>query len=81
MSKEIDDLFKDVELDDISDLEDINIDKVDEILNKYNLDDISADATHADKIINEAYAMVNEKKFIKFEDRIIRKIKEVISKW
>lgn len=61
MSKEIDNLFKDVELDDISDLEDINIDKVDEILNKYNLDDISADATHADKIINEAYAMVNEK--------------------
>lgn len=61
MSKEIDDLFNDVELDDISDLGDIDIDEVGKILSKYNLDDISADATHADRIINEAYAMVNEK--------------------
>lgn len=63
MSKEIDDLFNDVELDDISDLGDIDIDEVGKILSKYNLDDISADATHADKIINEAYAMVNEKDY------------------
>ena len=32
-------------------------------------------------VVFAIYAMVNEKKFIKFEDRIIRKIKEVISKW
>lgn len=63
MSKEIDDLFNNVELDDISDLDDIDIDEVDKILSKYNLDDISDDATHADSIINEAYAMVNEKDY------------------
>ena len=32
-------------------------------------------------VVFAIYAMVNEKKFIKFEDRIIKKIKEVISKW
>lgn len=63
MSKEIDDLFNDVELDDISDLGDIDIDEVGKILSKYSLDDISDDATHADSIINEAYAMVNEKDY------------------
>ena len=63
MSKEIDDLFNNVELDDISDLDDIDIDEVDKILSKYNLEDISDDATHADSIINEAYAMVNEKDY------------------
>lgn len=63
MSKEIDDLFNDVELDDISDLGDIDIDEVGKILSKYSLDDISDDATHADSIINEAYAMVNKKDY------------------
>lgn len=32
-------------------------------------------------VVFAIYAMVNEKKFIKFEDRIIKKIKEVIAKW
>lgn len=32
-------------------------------------------------VIFAIYAMVNEKKFIKFEDRVIKKVKEVISKW
>ena len=32
-------------------------------------------------VVFAIYAMVNEKKFIKFEDRVIKKIKEVISKW
>lgn len=32
-------------------------------------------------IVFAIYAMVNEKKFIKFEDKVIKKVKEVISKW
>ena len=32
-------------------------------------------------VVFAIYAMANEKKFIRFEDIIVRKIKEVISKW
>lgn len=32
-------------------------------------------------VVFAIYAMVNEKKFIKFEDRVIKKIREVIAKW
>ena len=32
-------------------------------------------------VVFAIYAMVNEKKFIKFEDKVIKKVKEVISKW
>lgn len=32
-------------------------------------------------VVFAIYAMVNQKKFIKFEDRVIKKIKEVIAKW
>ena len=32
-------------------------------------------------VVFAIYAMVNEKKFIEIEARIVRKIKEVISKW
>lgn len=32
-------------------------------------------------VVFAIYAMVNEKKFIKFEDRVIKKVREVITKW
>lgn len=32
-------------------------------------------------VVFAIYAMVNEKKFIKFEDKVIKKVKEIISKW
>lgn len=32
-------------------------------------------------VVFAIYAMVNEKKFIRFEDRIIEKVREVIAKW
>ena len=32
-------------------------------------------------VVFAIYVMVNEKKFIKFEDKVIKKVKEVISKW
>ena len=32
-------------------------------------------------VVFAIYAMVNEKKIIKFEDKVIKKVKEVISKW
>lgn len=32
-------------------------------------------------VVFAIYAMVNEKKFIKFEDKVIKRVKELISKW
>lgn len=63
MRDEIDDLLNDLDLNDISDLDDITSESVSDILGKYKLDKITKmddiELSEAEKMLNEAYEMVN----------------------
>lgn len=64
MRDELDELLNDIDLDGISDLDDITPDNVSDILGKYKLDKVTKvediDLSEAEKMLNDAYAMVND---------------------
>lgn len=65
MNNELKKLLDEVDLNDISDLDDITAESVDEILSKYDLDNLRVEETSGDRMLDEAYAMVykdNDKK-------------------
>lgn len=63
MNDELKSLLDEIDLNDISDLDDITSESVDDILSKYDLDSLQVDDSSADRILDEAYAMVNNENY------------------
>ena len=65
MNNELKKLLDEVDLNDISDLDDITAENVDEILSKYDLDNLRVEENSGERMLDEAYAKVykdNDKK-------------------